>query len=201
MTEFDWNTLAQSNIPDCPALPHANEPVDWESLHCDPDIDPTAWIAPGAVVVGRVRIGARSSVWYQSAIRGDGQFIQIGDDTNIQDGSILHIDADTPCILGNRVSLGHRALVHASTVEDEALIGMSATVLSKCRIGTKAIVAAGAVVLEGTDVPARTIWAGCPAKQIGVVTEAHEKRITHTWQHYTNATVAAIARYGTSQSE
>ena len=196
MTEFDWNQLVHDTVPECPPLPCDDEPIDWNALHCDPDIHKTAWIAPGAVVVGRVRIRARSSVWYQSVIRGDGQFIQIGDDTNIQDGSILHVDADTPCVLGNRVSLGHRALVHASTVEDEALIGMSATVLSKCTVGSRAIVAAGAVVLEGTDIPAKTIWAGCPAKQIGVVTEAHEKRIAHTWRHYVNATVAAIARYG-----
>lgn len=196
MNEYDWSQLVASNIPECPPLPCDNEPIDWDALWSAPDIDESAWVAPGAIVVGRVRIGARCSIWYQSVIRGDGQFIQIGEDTNIQDGSILHIDADRPCILGKRVSLGHRALVHASTVEDEALIGMSATVLSRCNIGSKAIVAAGAVVLEGTDVPPKTIWAGCPAKQIGVVTEAHENRIAHTWQHYVNATAAAIARYG-----
>lgn len=185
-----------SSVPPCPKLPWADEPIDWEALWAKPQIDPSAWVAPGAVVVGRVEIGARSSVWYGSIVRGDGQFIRIGADTNIQDGSILHIDADTPCILGDRVSLGHRALVHASTIEDESLIGMSATVLSRCLIGRGALIAAGAVVMEGTVVPPETIWAGVPARPIGVVTDEHRTRIEHTWRHYVNATVAARARYG-----
>jgi carbonic anhydrase/acetyltransferase-like protein (isoleucine patch superfamily) len=194
MAEFNWDSLVREDIKPCPALPFDDEPIDWNAINSEPQIDQTTWIAPGAIVTGRTRIGARSSVWYQCVIRGDAQFIEVGEDTNIQDGSILHIDGDAACKIGNRVSLGHRALVHASVVEDEALIGMSATVLSRCVIGTKAIVAAGAVVLEGTNVPAKTIWAGVPAKQIGIVTPDHEQRIQHTWKHYVNAATAMRSR-------
>lgn len=183
-------------LPLPPELPFPEEPIDWAAIHERPTIDTSAWIAPSAIVTGRVRIGARSSVWHQCVIRGDAQHIQIGDDCNIQDGSILHIDGDAACSIGDRATLGHRALVHASVVEDEVLIGMSATVLSRCVVGAKAIVAAGAVVLEGTVIPARTIWAGCPAKQIGEVTPEHEKRIAHIWQHYANMAVAMRAAKG-----
>ena len=193
MDNADWEKLVRSDIPACPELPFGDEPIDWPAIWSEPDIHETAWIAGDAIVNGRVRIGAKSSVWHQCVLRGDGQFIEIGSETNIQDGSILHIDGDAACSIGNRVTLGHRALVHASIVEDEALIGMSATVLSKCVIGSKAIVAAGAVVLEGTHVPARTIWAGCPAKQIGEISAEHERRIAHTWKHYVNMTVAMRA--------
>lgn len=194
MTTADGNGF--SDLPECPQLPCSDEPIDWEALWTEPEIDETAWVAPGAVVLGRVFIGPRSSVWYQSVVRGDGQFIRIGADCNVQDAGILHVDADSPCVLGDRVSLGHRAIVHASTVEDEALIGMNATVLSKCTIGRGAIIAAGAVVLEGTQVPPETIWAGCPAREIGLVRDEQRARIAHTWRHYVNATVAAKARYG-----
>ncbi len=182
------------DLPPLPNLPFVHEPIDWPALWCEPDIAPGTWIAPGAVVVGRVRIGRRCSVWHHCVIRGDGQFIELGDDCNIQDGSVLHIDADTPCRLGPRVSLGHRAIVHASTLDEEVLIGMNATVLSRCHIGSQAIVAAGAVVLEGTQIPGGTIWAGCPARQIGEVSAAHKRRIRHTWQHYVNMTAAMLAR-------
>lgn len=190
MTDFDWESLTRQSVPESPALPFDDEPIDWPAINSDPQIDPTAWIASDAIVTGRVRIGSRSSVWHQCVIRGDAQYIDIGSDTNIQDGSILHIDGDAPCVIGNRVSLGHRALVHASVVEDEVLIGMSATVLSRCTIGSKSIIAAGAVVLEGTTIPPRTIWAGVPAKQIGEVSTDHERRIEHTWKHYANMSIA-----------
>lgn len=196
MTDNDWTELIRADVPEpLPPLPFDEEPVDWTAVFGQPDIHETAWIAPSADVFGRVKIGQRSSVWFQCVIRGDAQFIEVGDDSNIQDGSILHIDGDAPCRIGNRVTLGHRAVVHASVVEDEALIGMSATVLSRCVIGSKSIIAAGAVVLEGTVIPPGTIWAGCPAKQIGSVSVEHERRIAHTWQHYVNATAAAKIRW------
>lgn len=192
----EWSKLVRADLPpEKPAMPYPDESIDWEAVYSEPDIHHTAWVADSADIVGRVRIGAYSSVWYQCVLRGDAQTIEVGCETNIQDGSILHIDGDAGCRLGNRVSLGHRALVHASVVEDEALIGMSATVLSKCVIGPRAIVAAGAVVLEGTTVPAGTIWAGVPARQIGAVTPDHERRIAHTWQHYVNAATAAKQRW------
>jgi len=165
-------------------------------LHVKPQIDPTAWVAPGATVFGRVKLGARSSVWYGCVLRGDGAYIEVGEDTNIQDGSILHIDCGIPCILGPRVTLGHRALVHASVVEEGAMIAIGATVLSRCTIGAGALIAAGAVVLEGTQVPPNTLWAGCPAKQIKELSPEQQQRLSMTYQHYVNNAALYLERYG-----
>ena len=114
----------------------------------------------------------------------------MGEETNVQDGSILHIEKDTPCILGNRVTLGHRATVHASTVGDGALIGIGASVLSRCVIGEGALIAAGAVVLEHTIVPPHTLWAGCPARQIKELTPEQRERLAATYKHYVNNAAA-----------
>src|SRR5262245_2994915 len=113
-------------------LPYPDTHVDIAAIFSEPKIDPTAWIAPNAVVNGRVTIGARASVWYNCVLRGDSEYIEVGDETNVQDGSILHIDEGYPCILGKRVTLGHNAIVHGSVVKDGALIGIAATVLSRC---------------------------------------------------------------------
>ena len=180
----------------CPALPYPDEGNVWDALWTRPEIDSTAWIAPGATVFGRVRLKARSSVWYGCVLRGDGDFIEVGEDTNVQDGSILHIDHGFPCVLGNRVTLGHRALVHASIVGDDAMIAIGATVLSRCVIGEQALIAAGAVVMEGTQVPPRTLWAGCPARKIKDLTDEQLARMAHAWKHYVNNGQLSLARYG-----
>ncbi|OYW23014.1 MAG: gamma carbonic anhydrase family protein [Planctomycetales bacterium 12-60-4] len=182
----------QPEWPPLPCLPAPEVPFaddrhwDWNALRTTPLIDSTAWVAPGAVVYGRVRVQARSSIWFGCVLRGDHEWIDVGEETNIQDGSILHVDAGYPCLLGNRVTLGHRAIVHASVVEDEALIAIGATVLSRCIIGRGALIAAGAVVLEGTQVPPGTLWAGCPAKQIKTLTPEQQTRIALTYRHYVN---------------
>lgn len=177
-------------------LPYPNEHVDFEAVFSDPEIDPSAWVAPNAIVLGRVKIGAKASVWYNCVLRGDGERIEIGDETNIQDGSILHIDFGWPCILGKRVTLGHNAIVHGSVVQDGALIGIAATVLSRCTIGEGALIAAGAVVLEGTQVPPHTLWTGCPAKQVKELNPAQRERLGMTYRHYVNNAVVFRARYG-----
>jgi carbonic anhydrase/acetyltransferase-like protein (isoleucine patch superfamily) len=159
-------------------------------------IDPTAWVAPGAVVYGRVRLQARSSIWYGCIVRGDQEWIDVGEETNVQDGSILHIDVGYPCVLGKRVTLGHSAIVHGATVEDDALVGIRATVLSRCVIGSGALIAAGAVVLEGTHVPPATLWAGCPAKQIKELTPEQCERLRATYRHYCNNAAGHLAHFG-----
>jgi carbonic anhydrase/acetyltransferase-like protein (isoleucine patch superfamily) len=169
-----------------PDVPYPDEHWDWNAFRTQPVIDPTAWVAPNAVVYGRVRLQARSSIWYGCIIRGDQEWIDVGEETNVQDGSLLHIDIGTPCILGKRVTLGHCAIVHGATVEDDALIGIRATVLSRCVIGQGALIAAGAVVLEGTHVPPGTLWAGCPAKQIKELTPEQSERLRMTYRHYCN---------------
>src|SRR5699024_8932418 len=111
-----------------------------------PEVDPTAWIARGAVVVGRVRSGAESSVWYGTVLRADSEEVVIGNKVNIQDQCGMHSDPGEPAILHDNVSLGHKAMVHGAVVEEGALIGIGATVLGGARVGTGALVAAGALV-------------------------------------------------------
>lgn len=198
MSNADVDTwpLIVDQLPAPPADLDPDVHLDWRALWCAPQIDPTAWVAPNAVVLGRVRLKARSSVWYNCTLRGDSDYIEVGEDTNVQDGSILHIDFGYPCVLGNRVTLGHSAIVHGSVVEDDALIGISATVLSRCVIGAGALIAAGALVKEGTIVPPRTLWAGCPARQLGSLTPDLMTRLEQTWRHYVNNSKACLARYG-----
>src|SRR5262245_45268676 len=109
-------------------------------------IDPSAWVAPGAALVGEVTLGARSSVWFQATLRGDLAPITVGEESNIQDGCVLHTEKDGPVRLGARVTLGHGAIVHGAVVEDEVLVAMKAVVLSGCHIGSRCLIGAGAVV-------------------------------------------------------
>src|SRR5580692_12953110 len=114
-----------------------------------PSVDPEAWIAPTAVVVGRVTIGRAASVWYGAVLRADDDEIVVGPECNIQDHCCLHADDGEPVLLAERVSLGHRAMVHGARVEAGALIGIGAIVLGRARVGAGALIAAGAVVLPG----------------------------------------------------
>lgn len=139
--------------------------------------DPTAWVAPGAVVVGDVRLGARASVWYGCVLRGDIEPIRIGEETNVQDLTIVHVDHGYAADIGARVTIGHRCVIHGCTIEDDALIGMGAVLLTGCRIGRGAVVAAGAVVLERFEVPEGTVAAGVPAKIGGAVSPALRERV------------------------
>jgi len=123
-----------------------------------------AWIAPNATVLGDVRIGAKSSVWYQSVLRGDINYIEIGKCTNLQDGVIGHLSDDHPLIVGDYVTIGHGAVIHACEIGDECLIGMNATILDGAIIGKQSIVAAGTVVPSGMVVPEGSLVAGVPGK-------------------------------------
>ncbi len=190
-----WPLLGESSPPE-PVVPYPDEHWDWRAINARPEIDPSAWIAPNAIVLGRVRLKARSSVWYGCVLRGDQEWIEVGEETNVQDGSILHVDQGYPCILGNHVTLGHRAIVHGAQVGDGALIGISATVLSRCVIGEGALIAAGAVVLEGTHVPPHTLWAGCPARQIKELTDAQRQRVAANYRHYVNNAAGFRAAFG-----
>ncbi len=137
----------------------------------EPEINPDAWVAPGAVVVGRVRVGRATSVWYGSVLRADDEVIVIGEECNIQDLCCLHSDPGEPAVLEDRVSLGHRAIVHGAHVEQGSLIGIGAVVLGGARIGAGTLVAAGAVVTPGMQIPPGVLAAGVPAT---VLREASE---------------------------
>jgi carbonic anhydrase/acetyltransferase-like protein (isoleucine patch superfamily) len=164
-------------------------------------MDATAYVAPDAVVLGDVTIGAGSSVWFGAVIRGDSDAIRIGRDTNIQDGCILHADEGFPCTLGDRVTLGHGAIVHGATVEDECLIGMRAVVMNGARIGRGSIVAVGSIVTEGMEVPPGSVVMGQPAKVRREVSERDRERIRHAAEHYVAAgKVYSKARQGDKET-
>ena len=135
-----------------------------------PVIHPSAFVAPGADVIGRVRLGKQASVWFGCVLRGDVNRIEIGEATNIQDGSILHVDDRWPCLIAHHVHVGHHANLHGCRVETGAMVGIGAIVLSGSRIGEEAIVGAGSVVLEGTKIPPRTLAVGAPARVVRKLT-------------------------------
>jgi carbonic anhydrase/acetyltransferase-like protein (isoleucine patch superfamily) len=147
-------------------------------------VDPSAFIAPGAVVLGDVRLGREASVWYGTVIRGDTAPIRIGDETNIQDLSVVHADADAPCTIGNRVGVGHRAILHGCAVEDECLVGMGAVLLNHVRVGRGSVIGAGALLPEGMVVPAGSLVLGIPARVVRPVDRELAARIESTWRHY-----------------
>jgi len=149
-----------------------------------PKIDKTAFVAPTAVVMGDVTLGPESSVWYTSVLRGDMAPIVIGARTNIQDGTIVHVDAGFPCTIGERCGVGHKAILHGCTVEDECLIGMGSVLLNGVRIGTGSVVAAGAVVPEGMQVPPGSLVMGVPAKVRRPVTQAERARFHKNYSNY-----------------
>jgi carbonic anhydrase/acetyltransferase-like protein (isoleucine patch superfamily) len=130
-----------------------------------PRVHPTAYIDDSAQVIGDVEIGEESSIWMCVVIRGDVHRIRIGRRSNVQDGTIVHVMKDThPTIVGDNVTIGHAAVVHGCTIEDQCLIGMGAILLNGVRIGTGSIVAAGTLLPEGTDVPPRSLVMGSPGK-------------------------------------
>jgi carbonic anhydrase/acetyltransferase-like protein (isoleucine patch superfamily) len=134
--------------------------------------------------MGDVTIDADASVWYHAVIRGDMAPITIGAQSNIQDGTIVHVDHGMPCSVGRRVGVGHRAILHGCTVEDDCLIGMGSVLLNGVRIGTGSVVAAGAVIPEGVVVPPGSLVIGVPGRIVRQVDAALRERIKGTWAHY-----------------
>jgi len=129
-------------------------------------IDPTAFVAPGATLVGEVSVGRNASVWFNATVRGDMEPIAIGAESNVQDACVVHVDRGRPTRIGDRVTLGHGAIVHASVVEDDVLVAMKAVVLSGCHIGRHCLVGAGAVIPEGTRVPEGSLVLGVPGRVV-----------------------------------
>ena len=129
-----------------------------------PDIDPEAFVAPTAVVVGKVTMGPRASIWYGAIARADSEVIEIGADSNVQDGSTLHSDPGSPLVIGRGVTVGHNVVLHGARVDDDVLVGMGSTVLNGAHIGSGSIIAAGAVVMQGAEIPPNSLVAGVPAK-------------------------------------
>jgi carbonic anhydrase/acetyltransferase-like protein (isoleucine patch superfamily) len=147
-------------------------------------IHPSAFIAPTASVMGDVTLGEDASVWYSAVVRGDMAPIVIGGQSNIQDGTIVHVDDGVPCTVGRRVGVGHRVILHGCTVEDDCLIAMGSVLLNRVIIGTGSVVAAGAVVPEGMQVPPRSLVMGIPGRIVRQVDAALAERVAATWTHY-----------------
>ena len=144
-----------------------------------PLVDPTAFVAPGAQLIGDIEIGPEASIWYNCVLRGDVNRIRIGARTNIQDGSVLHVDSSRPgnegghaTIIGEDVLIGHLAMVHGCILHDRAFVGLGAIVMDGCEIEGDAMLAAGAMLTQGKRIPAGQLWAGRPAKYVRDLTEA-----------------------------
>lgn len=153
----------------------------------EPKIHETAFVAENAAVIGDVVIGEESSVWYSAVVRGDVNYVRIGDRTNIQDGAVIHVSRtgfDGPTIIGDEVTIGHAAVIHGCTIERGALIGMNATVLDGAVVGEFSLVAAGSVVTPGTVIPPRSMVMGAPAKVKRPLTDEEVAGLAEFWKSY-----------------
>ncbi|MCU1535023.1 MAG: gamma carbonic anhydrase family protein [Glaciihabitans sp.] len=155
-----------------------------------PAVDATAWVAPNATLIGRVSLAAESSVFYGAVLRGDRDSITLGVGSNIQDLVAVHCDPGAPVLIGENVSVGHGAVIHGCTIEDDCLIGMNATVLNRAVIGAGSLVAAGSVVLEDTVIPPGSLVAGVPAKVRRALTEEERVKVRRNAENYRGITRA-----------
>lgn len=161
----------------------------WSMEGQAPEIHPTAWIAPDAQVIGRVRIGANASVWFGAVLRGDNEWIEVGEGTNIQDLSCLHSDWGFPLSVGAGCTIGHRVMLHGCTIGANTLIGMSATVLNGASVGRDSLVGAASLVTEGKSFEPRSLIVGSPAKALRLLDDAAVAALERSAHHYAeNAT-------------
>ncbi len=156
-----------------------------------PQLGDDNFIAENATIVGQVESGSQCSFWFNAVVRADVHYIKMGNKVNIQDGAVIHCTYQKcPTIIGNNVSIGHRAIVHGCTIHDNVLIGMGAIVMDNCVIESNSIIAAGAVVLEGTHVASGSIYAGVPAKKVKEVSrelfEGEIQRIANNYIFYSS---------------
>ena len=156
----------------------------YEVAGRSPQVAQTAWVADSAQVMGRVRLAAGASVWFGCVLRGDVDDISIGEESNIQDGSVLHVDPGVPLHVGARVTVGHKAMLHGCTVGDESLIGIGAVVLNGARIGRHCLVGAGALVTEGKEFADGSLIVGAPARVVRQLTPEEIEGLRHSAQHY-----------------
>ena len=151
-------------------------------------IDRTAFVHATAVVLGDVTLGARVSVWPTAVLRGDSDKIVIGADSNVQDGAVIHADEGIPTTVGERVSIGHRAIVHGSTIADDVLIAMGAVLLNRVQVGSGSIIGAGAVLPEGKRIPPNSLVIGVPGRIVRQTTNEERERIKRTVEGYLELT-------------
>ncbi len=158
-----------------------------------PEIAEDAWVAPGAHVIGNVALQARASVWFGAVLRGDQERLTIGAGTNIQDNSVLHTDPGFPLAIGEGCTVGHRAILHGCTLEENVLIGMGATVLNGARIGAGSLIGAGALITEGKEIPPGSLVMGAPGRVVRMLDQQARDRLRLSAEHY----AANAARFRT----
>ncbi|WP_434770891.1 gamma carbonic anhydrase family protein [Pseudomonas entomophila] len=155
------------------------------------DTHPDSWTAPGAILIGKVRLQAQASVWFGAVLRGDNELIDIGEDSNVQDGAVLHTDPGSPLTLGRGVTIGHKAMLHGCCVGDYSLIGINAVILNGARIGKHCIIGANALIPEGREIPDGSLVVGSPGKVVRTLSEAQKRLLEASAAHY----VANAQRY------
>ena len=152
-----------------------------------PEIAADCWIAPDAVLIGKVRLLEGANIWFGAVLRGDNDWITIGPNSNVQDHSIIHADPGQPVTIGRGVTIGHRVIVHSAQVGDHSLIGMGAILLNRARIGSRSLVGAGALVTEGVEIPPRSLVLGLPGKVRREVTPEEVEHNRWSAEHYVQA--------------
>jgi carbonic anhydrase/acetyltransferase-like protein (isoleucine patch superfamily) len=156
----------------------------FQNLH--PKIDETAYVAENATIIGDVEIGAESSVWFGAVVRGDVNYIRIGERTNVQDGSVIHVSSQThPTVIEDEVTIGHRVTLHGCYVERGSLIGIGAIVMDGARIGANSLIGAGSLVTPNTQIPPRSLVLGSPARVKRELTDEEIYKQARFWQNYT----------------
>jgi carbonic anhydrase/acetyltransferase-like protein (isoleucine patch superfamily) len=162
-----------------------------------PELGDGCWVAPDAVLIGRVRLLPGASVWFGAVLRGDNDWITIGPDSNVQDHAVIHADPGQPVTIGRGVTIGHRAIVHSASVDDRCLIGMGAILLNRAHIGAGSLVGAGALVTEGKTFEAGQMILGSPARAVRALSDEQADGIVHSAQVY----VANARRYAAGLAE
>ncbi len=143
-----------------------------------------AWIADTATVIGKVRLEAGASVWFNAVLRGDNELILIGENSNVQDGAVMHTDPGAPLTLGKGVTVGHKAMLHGCTVGDDSLIGINAVVLNGAKVGRNCIIGANALIPEGKEIPDGSLVMGSPGKVVRQLTEQQQQAVIAGAAHY-----------------
>lgn len=149
-----------------------------------PEIDPDSWVAPNAAVIGRVRLRAGASVWFGATLRGDNEWIDIGEGSNVQEASTLHTDIGFPLTIGPGCTIGHNVILHGCTIGEGSLIGMGATVLNGARIGRGCLIGAGALVTEGKEIPDGALVMGAPGRVVKELNDAQREQLRYGAEHY-----------------
>jgi carbonic anhydrase/acetyltransferase-like protein (isoleucine patch superfamily) len=145
---------------------------------------PQSWVAPNATLVGKIRLEAGANVWFGAVLRGDNELIHIGENSNVQDGSVMHTDMGYPLTLGTGVTVGHNAMLHGCTVGDYSLVGINAVILNGAKIGKYCIIGANTLIAEGKEIPDGSLVVGSPGKVVRELTEQQKKMLEASAAHY-----------------